>query len=259
MARVPITSDSRQRQQPVWFLYRCWQEQQLHAGSASSISLWKGLIGKFMIHHLAICSYFGSIIDQRLVLFNPVLSSAFMQTGRQGIAKTKESCVQEQMAFLPFYRGVFYCICRVCTRACQLRSPRCAYTDGVQCLCVEWCHSFFPEKKYYQDHNDLARKSYSRWYCGGSPTGVGFRFFIWNFCCFNTGVSSGEINRPSFQVVTRILLYVCLEVTGRHRCNAAAQRIRAFWKKCESIGKRKPGMPGSIVESVISNVAVSAN
>ncbi len=232
------------------------------AGTATTLApffpllFWKGLIGKFMIYlpTILILTLAASLIVA--FIFNPVFAVSFMKPEGKEYEKPKNAVFRNKwfMVFaiagillhLPGMHGLanFFLLMAV------LMVINAYVLNG-------WIHSF--QKKILPGLMSRYEKLL-RWVLVGIRPVYAF-ISLFGLFAFSIGLLMVRGNKSTFfPSGDPHFVYVYLKLPVGTDVKYTDSITRVLEKRVEKVlENEKPGMPGSIVESIISNVAVSAN
>lgn len=236
------------------------------AGTATTLApffpllFWKGLIGKFMIYlpTILILTLAASLIVA--FIFNPVFAVSFMKPEGKEYEKPK-SAVFKNKWFLSFLiMGILlnltpqHGIANFLLLLAILMVLNSYVLNGV-------IHAF--QKKVLPRIMNRYEKLL-RWILKGKRPVWAFvslfGIFALSFLLLTMSVMSGRTKSTFFPSGDPNFVYVYLKMPAGTDVKYTDSILRVLEKRVDKIlEKEKPGTPGSIVESIISNVAVSAN
>ncbi|MCX8019786.1 MAG: efflux RND transporter permease subunit [Chitinophagaceae bacterium] len=233
------------------------------AGTATTLApffpllFWKGLIGKFMIYlpTVLILTLSASLVVA--FLFNPVFAVSFMRPEHTGGNRPPKSTVFRNKWFFTFLTaGILFHL---------LKKPAIANFSLLMVLLMIF-------KSYVLDDAIVAFQNKTlpglmrryekllRWILQGRRPVVAFvSLFVLFILSFALLLIRGN-KQTFFPSGDPRYIYVYLKMPVGSGVTYTDSITRVLEKKVmDALGKEKPGTPGSLVESVIANVAVAAN
>src|SRR6185369_10588272 len=236
------------------------------AGTATTLApffpllFWKGLIGKFMIYlpTILILTLAASLIVA--FIFNPVFAVSFMKPEGKEYEKPKNAVFKNKWVLSFLIMGVLlnlagqHGIANFLLLLAILMLLNAYVLNGV-------IHAF--QKKVLPGIMSRYEKLL-RWILkGGRPVWAFvslFGIFVLSFLLLFMSVMSGRTKSTFFPSGDPNFVYVYLKMPAGTDVKYTDSVTRMLEKKVYKVlEKEKPGTEGSIVESIITNVAVSAN
>ncbi|MBL7730937.1 MAG: efflux RND transporter permease subunit [Chitinophagaceae bacterium] len=236
------------------------------AGTATTLApffpllFWKGLIGKFMIYlpTMLILTLAASLIVA--FIFNPVFAVSFMKPEGKEYEKPKKTVFKSKWFITALAGGVLFHLGGFHGFANFLLLMAILMVFNAYVL-NDWIHSFQNKAlpKLMNRYEKLLR-----WVLKGRRPVWAFvslfGLFIVAFGLLAVSMSSGRTKQTFFPSGDPNFVYVYIKLPVGTDVKYTDSITRVLEKRVEKVlEKEKPGAPGSIVESVITNVAVSAN
>lgn len=236
------------------------------AGTATTLApffpllLWKGLIGKFMIYLpiVLILTLAASLIVA--FFFNPVFAVSFMKTEEKEFGEKKSVVFRKKWLWFFVIGGLFLHVVQFHGTAnfFLLMAILMIFNAYVLNDVIHWFQSHFLPKLMDRYERLL------RWILHGvRPVRAFyslFGLFAIAVALLTVSVMSGRTKSTFFPSGDPNFVYVYLKMPVGTDARVTDSVLHILEHRVEKVlEKEKPGTPGSIVESVITNVAVNAN
>ncbi|MBK7561688.1 MAG: efflux RND transporter permease subunit [Chitinophagaceae bacterium] len=232
------------------------------AGTATTLApffpllFWKGLIGKFMIYlpTMLILTLAASLIVA--FIFNPVFAVSFMKPEGKEYEKPRSAIFRNKWFIVFGVAGILLHLPGMHGLANFLLLMALLMVLNAYVL-NDWIHGFQKNvlPKLMNQYEKLLR-----WILVGRRPIYAF-ISLFGLFAFSAGLLMVRGNKSTFFPSgdpNMVFVYVKLPVGTDVKYTDSITRV--LEKRVEKVlDKEKPGVPGSIVESIISNVAVSAN
>ncbi len=252
--KVPIVRAAKEAAGEVW--------KPVLAGTATTLApffpllLWKGLIGKFMIYlpTMLILTLAASLIVA--FIFNPVFAVSFMKPEGREYEKPKRAIFRKPLFWVLIGFGVLL----------NLASWH-GVGNFLLIMAVLMVLNVFVLRgiiHYFQERilPSLMRRyeNLLRWLLMGTRPAWMFASLFVLFIISIVALAIRNNPKPFFPSGDPNFIYVYLKMPVGTSAETTDSVVRILEKRVYKVlEKEKPGTPGSIVESIISNVAVSAN
>jgi len=252
--KVPIVRAAKEAAGEVW--------KPVLAGTATTLApffpllLWKGLIGKFMIYlpTMLILTLAASLIVA--FIFNPVFAVSFMKPEGREYEKPKRAIFRKPLFWVLIGFGVLL----------NLASWH-GVGNFLLIMAVLMVLNVFVLRgiiHYFQERilPSLMRRyeNLLRWLLIGTRPAWMFASLFLLFIISIVALGIRNNPKPFFPSGDPNFIYVYLKMPVGTSAETTDSVVRILEKRVYKVlEKEKPGTPGSIVESIISNVAVSAN
>ena len=252
--KVPIVRAAKEAAGEVW--------KPVLAGTATTLApffpllLWKGLIGKFMIYlpTMLILTLAASLIVA--FIFNPVFAVSFMKPEGREYEKPKRAIFRKPLFWVLIGFGVLL----------NLASWH-GVGNFLLIMAVLMVLNVFVLRgiiHYFQERilPGLMRRyeNLLRWLLIGTRPAWMFASLFVLFIISIVALAIRNNPKPFFPSGDPNFIYVYLKMPVGTSAETTDSVVRILEKRVYKVlEKEKPGTPGSIVESIISNVAVSAN
>ena len=252
--KVPIVRAAKEAAGEVW--------KPVLAGTATTLApffpllLWKGLIGKFMIYlpTMLILTLAASLIVA--FIFNPVFAVSFMKPEGREYEKPKRAIFRKPLFWVLIGFGVIL----------NLASWH-GVGNFLLIMAVLMVLNVFVLRgiiHYFQERilPSLMRRyeNLLRWLLIGTRPAWMFASLFLLFIISIVALGIRNNPKPFFPSGDPNFIYVYLKMPVGTSAETTDSVVRILEKRVYKVlEKEKPGTPGSIVESIISNVAVSAN
>ena len=252
--KVPIVRAAKEAAGEVW--------KPVLAGTATTLApffpllLWKGLIGKFMIYlpTMLILTLAASLIVA--FIFNPVFAVSFMKPEGREYEKPKRAIFRKPLFWVLIGFGVLL----------NLASWH-GVGNFLLIMAVLMVLNVFVLRDiihYFQERilPSLMRRyeNLLRWLLMGTRPAWMFASLFVLFIISIVALAIRNNPKPFFPSGDPNFIYVYLKMPVGTSAETTDSVVRILEKRVYKVlEKEKPGTPGSIVESIISNVAVSAN
>ncbi len=236
------------------------------AGTATTLApffpllFWKGLIGKFMIYlpTILILTLAASLIVA--FIFNPVFAVSFMKPEGKEYEKPKKAVFRNKWLIVFAIAGVLLHLAGMHGLANFLLLMAILMVFNAYVL-NDVIHGF--QKRVLPRLMNRYEKLL-RWILVGRRPVYAFislfGIFIFSAMMLYLSVSTGRTKSTFFPSGDPHFVYVYLKLPVGTDVKYTDSITRVLEKRVEKVlENEKPGAPGSIVESIISNVAVSAN
>jgi multidrug efflux pump len=232
------------------------------AGTATTLApffpllFWKGLIGKFMIYlpTMLILTLAASLIVA--FIFNPVFAVSFMKPEGKEYEKPKKAIFRNKWFLVFAIAGVLLHLPGMHGLANFLLLMALLMVLNAYVL-NDWIHAF--QKRVLPKLMNRYEKLL-RWVLVGKRPIYAF-IALFGLFAFSAGLLMVRGNKSTFFPSgdpNMVFVYLKLPVGTDVKYTDSITRL--LEKRVEKVlEKEKPGTPGSIVESIITNVAVSAN
>ena len=232
------------------------------AGTATTLApffpllFWKGLIGKFMIYlpTMLILTLAASLIVA--FFFNPVFAVSFMKPEGKEYEKPKKAIFRNKWFLVFAIAGILLHLPGMHGLANFLLLMALLMILNAYLL-NDWIHAF--QKRVLPKLMNRYEKLL-RWILAGKKPIYAF-IALFGLFVFSIGLLMVRGNKSTFFPSgdpNMVFVYVKLPVGTNVKYTDSITSV--LEKRVEKVlEKEKPGVPGSIVESIISNVAVSAN
>jgi multidrug efflux pump len=232
------------------------------AGTATTLApffpllFWKGLIGKFMIYlpTMLILTLAASLIVA--FFFNPVFAVSFMKPEGKEYEKPKKSVFRNKWFLVFAIAGILLHLPGMHGIANFLLLMALLMILNAYLL-NDWIHAF--QKRVLPKLMNRYEKLL-RWVLQGRRPIYAF-ISLFGLFAFSAGLLMVRGNKSTFFPAgdpNMVFVYLKLPVGTDVKYTDSITRL--LEKRVEKVlEKEKPGTPGSIVESIITNVAVSAN
>ena len=236
------------------------------AGTATTLApffpllFWKGLIGKFMIYlpTMLILTLAASLIVA--FIFNPVFAVSFMKPEGKEYEKPKKSVFRNKWFLVFAIAGVLLHLPGMHGMANFLLLMAILMVFNTYVL-NDWIHSF--QKRVLPKLMNRYEKLLRWVLVGRRPVKAFislFGIFILAGGLLMMSIKAGRTKSTFFPSGDPNFVYVYLKLPVGTNVKYTDSITRVLEKRVEKVlEKEKPGTPGSIVESIITNVAVSAN
>lgn len=238
------------------------------AGTATTLApffpllFWKGLIGKFMIYlpTMLILTLAASLIVA--FFFNPVFAVSFMKPEGKEYEKPKKAVFRSKWLYVFFIGGLLAHLGGMPGIANFLLLMAILLVFNAYLL-NDWIHSF--QRKALPGLMNRYEKLLRWVLVGRRPVKAFislFGIFIIAVALLMASIGIGRTKSTFFPSGDPNFVYVYLKMPVGTNVRYTDSITRVLEKRVDAVLERsnaKPGMPGSIVESVITNVAVSAN
>jgi multidrug efflux pump subunit AcrB len=236
------------------------------AGTATTLApffpllFWKGLIGKFMIYlpTILILTLAASLIVA--FIFNPVFAVSFMKPEGKEFEKPKRAIFRNKWFIVFAVAGILLHLPRMHGLANFLLLMALLMVLNAYVL-KDWIHSF---QKSVLPKLMTRYEKLLRWILVGKRPVYAFislfGLFALSFGLLMLSISIGRTKSTFFPSGDPNFVYVYLKLPVGTDVKYTDSITNVLEKRVEKVlEKEKPGIPGSIVESIITNVAVSAN
>jgi len=232
------------------------------AGTATTLApffpllFWKGLIGKFMIYlpTILILTLAASLIVA--FIFNPVFAVSFMKPEGKEYEKPKKAIFRNKWFIVFAFAGILLHLPGMHGMANFLLMMAALMVLNAYVL-NDWIHSF--QKKVLPKLMNRYEKLL-RWVLVGRRPVFAF-ISLFGLFAFSAGLLMVRGNKSTFfPSGDPNIVYVYLKLPVGTDAKYTDSITGILENRVEKVlEKEKPGTPGSIVESIITNVAVSAN
>ncbi|MDZ4806816.1 MAG: efflux RND transporter permease subunit [Bacteroidota bacterium] len=236
------------------------------AGTATTLApffpllFWKGLIGKFMIYlpTMLILTLAASLIVA--FIFNPVFAVSFMKPEGKEYEKPKKAIFRNKWFLVFAIAGILLHLPGMHGLANFLLLMAILMVLNAYVL-NGWIHSF--QKKVLPNLMNRYEKLL-RWILVGKRPAYAF-LSLFGLFAFAVGIlmmsiNAGRTKSTFFPAGDPNIVFVYLKLPVGTNVKYTDSITQVLEKRVEKVlEKEKPGTPGGIVESIITNVAVSAN
>ena len=236
------------------------------AGTATTLApffpllFWKGLIGKFMIYlpTMLILTLAASLIVA--FIFNPVFAVSFMKPEGKEYEKPKKAIFRNKWFLVFVIAGILLHLPGMHGLANFLLLMAILMVLNSYVL-NGWIHSF--QKKVLPKLMNRYEKLL-RWILVGKRPAYAF-LSLFGLFAFAVGIlmmsiNAGRTKSTFFPAGDPNIVFVYLKLPVGTNVKYTDSITQVLEKRVEKVlEKEKPGTPGGIVESIITNVAVSAN
>ena len=236
------------------------------AGTATTLApffpllFWKGLIGKFMIYlpTMLILTLAASLIVA--FIFNPVFAVSFMKPEGKEYEKPKKAIFRNKWFLVFVIAGILLHLPGMHGLANFLLLMAILMVLNSYVL-NGWIHSF--QKKVLPKLMNRYEKLL-RWILVGKRPAYAF-LSLFGLFAFAVGIlmmsiNTGRTKSTFFPAGDPNIVFVYLKLPVGTNVKYTDSITQVLEKRVEKVlEKEKPGTPGGIVESIITNVAVSAN
>jgi multidrug efflux pump len=236
------------------------------AGTATTLApffpllFWKGLIGKFMIYlpTMLILTLAASLIVA--FIFNPVFAVSFMKPEGKEFEKPKKAIFKNKWFIVFAIAGVLLHLPGMHGLANFLLLMAILMVLNAYLL-NDWIHAF--QQRVLPKLMNRYEKLLKWILVGKRPVWAFvslFGLFAFALSVLMISIKAGRTKSTFFPSGDPNFVYVYLKLPVGTDVKYTDSITRVLEKRVEKVlEKEKPGIPGSIVESIIANVAVSAN
>ncbi len=236
------------------------------AGTATTLApffpllFWKGLIGKFMIYlpTILILTLAASLIVA--FIFNPVFAVSFMKPEGKEYEKPKKAVFRSKSFIVLIVAGLLLHLAGMhgfANFSLLMAIMMLFYTFILKGLIHSFQQNILP--KLMRSYEKLLR-----WVLTGKRPAWAFvslfGIFILSFALLFLSLSTGRTKQTFFPSGEPNFVYVYVKLPVGTNVKYTDSITHILENRVQKVlEKEKPGTPGSIVESVITNIAVSAN
>jgi multidrug efflux pump len=236
------------------------------AGTATTLApffpllFWKGLIGKFMIYlpTILILTLAASLIVA--FIFNPVFAVSFMKPEGPEYEKPKKDVFRSKWFIVFIAAGILLHLAGMhglANFSLLMAILMLFYTFLLKDLVNRFQQNVLP--KLMRSYEKLLRWILTGWRPAWAFVSL-FGIFMVSFGLLFMSISSGRTKQTFFPNGEPNFVYVYVKLPVGTNVKYTDSVTHVLENRVEKVlEKEKPGEPGSIVESVITNIAVSAN